>query len=433
MSPLPSPVVTLEIETVGPAPLDPRASAAHGADARRRAARDRRLPARRARARSRRCSCACRTTRTAATAGCRSWPRTSSPAATRSCRRTCAASSAPRAIRSRSSARCRTRYDTHRVDHAAAVVERRRRHVGRQLLRLHAMGRGRGRAPGAQGDRPARHDRRHRRLARGRDPALRRRTTWPSTGPTTTRTSGRPTGARGRWPSVFDPAFEALGRRSASFDYVLERSRGGERIAAVPGRASIRACCGSRPCTASAGSTTSRRRTCWTTRRSCGIPRRRRSSTCTPARRTTRTTSFEHVPIPESDDHAQHDDALERMLAALHRAGARLLRRVPDRHEPTRPTCRASRWHLAARRLAGVARAGRRPAPASCASTSTTPGVPRSDADGRVAGGGAGEDATRRRGSTIPSNLVPVDARRPVRGAATSTPTSARSSRAPTC
>ena len=34
----------------------------------------------------------------------------------------------------------RLRHD--RVDRAAAVVERRRRHVGRQLLRLHAVGRG---------------------------------------------------------------------------------------------------------------------------------------------------------------------------------------------------------------------------------------------------------------------------------------------------
>jgi predicted acyl esterase len=34
---------------------------------------------------------------------------------------------------------------------------------------------------------------------------------------------------------VFDPAFEAIGRRSASFDYVLERSRGGARVPLFPG------------------------------------------------------------------------------------------------------------------------------------------------------------------------------------------------------
>jgi predicted acyl esterase len=35
---------------------------------------------------------------------------------------------------------------------------------------------------------------------------------------------------------VFDPAFEAIGRRSASFDYVLARSRGAARVPLFPGR-----------------------------------------------------------------------------------------------------------------------------------------------------------------------------------------------------
>ena len=48
-----------------------------------------------------------------------------------------------------------------RVDHPAAVVERPGRDVGRQLLRLHAVGGGRERASGAEGHRAARH--RHRR------------------------------------------------------------------------------------------------------------------------------------------------------------------------------------------------------------------------------------------------------------------------------
>ena len=39
---------------------------------------------------------------------------------------------------------------------------------------------------------------------------------------------------------VFDDAFAAIGRRSASFDYVLERSRGGARVAALPRRAPVR-------------------------------------------------------------------------------------------------------------------------------------------------------------------------------------------------
>ena len=127
----------------------------------------------------------------------------------------------------------RLRHD--RVDRAPAVVERRRRHVGRQLLRLHAMGRGRGRAPRAQGDRPARHVRRHRRLARGRDAALRRRTTWAEYWTDHDTHEWTPDWSRRPLAEVFDEAFEALGRRSASFDYVLERSRGAERVPLFPG------------------------------------------------------------------------------------------------------------------------------------------------------------------------------------------------------
>ena len=64
---------------------------------------------------------------------------------------------------------------------------------------------------------------------------------------------------------VFDDAFAAIGRRSASFDYVLERSRGARAPRSSPMR--IRStCCASRHSTASAGSTTSRRPTCSTTR-----------------------------------------------------------------------------------------------------------------------------------------------------------------------
>ena len=77
-----------------------------------------------------------------------------------------------RAARIRQRGAGRLRHD--RLGRAAAVVERRRRHVGRQLLRLHAVGRGGVAAPRAEGHRPARHDRRHRQLAGGRDAALRR-------------------------------------------------------------------------------------------------------------------------------------------------------------------------------------------------------------------------------------------------------------------
>ena len=67
--------------------------------------------------------------------------------------------------------------------------------------------------------------------------------------------------------AVFDEVFERSGGARASFDYVLERSRGAPRAPHLPRRPSRSTCCASRPCTASAGSTTSRRRTCSTTRR----------------------------------------------------------------------------------------------------------------------------------------------------------------------
>ena len=122
-------------------------------------------------------------------------------------------------------------------------------------------------APGAQGDRPARHDRRHRLLARGRDAALRRALPGASTGPTRNTHEWTPDWSRRPLAEVFDDAFEAIGRRSASFDYVLARSRGARAGAALPGRRTRSTSCASRRCTAWAGSTTSRRRTCSTTRR----------------------------------------------------------------------------------------------------------------------------------------------------------------------
>ena len=65
---------------------------------------------------------------------------------------------------------------------------------------------------------------------------------------------------------VFDDAFAAIGRRSASFDYVLARSRGA-RARSCSRTTTRSTSCGSRPCTASAGSTTSHHRTCSITRR----------------------------------------------------------------------------------------------------------------------------------------------------------------------
>ena len=64
------------VQELGPAPLDPAGRPGHGADARRRAAGDRRLPARRVPAGTPRCSCGCPTTSAAATRSCRCWRRT---------------------------------------------------------------------------------------------------------------------------------------------------------------------------------------------------------------------------------------------------------------------------------------------------------------------------------------------------------------------
>ena len=160
------------VEILGPAPVDPARPAAPRADARRRPARDGRLPSRGARALCGRArAAAVRQERAlllhAVHRPSRRRPRLRVRAAGRA-RQVPLRGRAAR-LRQRGAGRLRR----HRVDHAAAVVERRRGHVGRQLLRLHAVGRGGGEAPRAQGDRPARDHRRHRHLAGGRDAALR--------------------------------------------------------------------------------------------------------------------------------------------------------------------------------------------------------------------------------------------------------------------
>ena len=70
--------------------------------------------------------------------------------------------------------RARRRLRHARVGHAAALVERRRWHVGRLVLRLHAVDRRRLRASGAAGDRAPRDRRRPLRVAQRRHAALRR-------------------------------------------------------------------------------------------------------------------------------------------------------------------------------------------------------------------------------------------------------------------
>ena len=114
--------------------------------------------------------------------------------------------------------------------------------------------------------------------------------------------------------SVFDPAFEALGRRSASFDYVLDRSRGGERVALFPGAHPFELL--RIPTLHGVG---------WfdniTPPHMLDYEALVRDPATAPFQYLHAGSTdhenyqFEHVPIPESEDHAQKDDALERMLA----------------------------------------------------------------------------------------------------------------------
>ena len=63
---------------------------------------------------------------------------------------------------------------------------------------------------------------------------------------------------------VFDPGFEPIGSRSIAFDRILAESRGGPRWSSIP-TAIPSTGCASPPCTAWAGSTTSLLPTCSTT------------------------------------------------------------------------------------------------------------------------------------------------------------------------
>ena len=169
-----------------------------------------------------------------------------------------------RGERLRARGRRRLRHDP--VDHGAALVERRRRHVGRLLLRLHPVGGGRLRAPGAEGDRAARDRGRPVRLARRRrrGTALRRSLPGPVLG-------GRP-------HAPLDAGLDATAAERAVRSRVradrqplpgLRPAAGGGPRTGAGGHVrrppSVRRGSASRRCTGLAGSTTSLRRTCSTT------------------------------------------------------------------------------------------------------------------------------------------------------------------------
>jgi predicted acyl esterase len=112
---------------------------------------------------------------------------------------------------------------------------------------------------------------------------------------------------------VFDPAFEAIGRRSASFDYVLERSRGAARVPLFPGPHPFEVL--RIPTLHGVG---------WfdniTPPHMLDYEALMRDPETAPFQYLHAGSTdhenyqFEAAPIPESDDHAVNDEALERML-----------------------------------------------------------------------------------------------------------------------
>jgi putative CocE/NonD family hydrolase len=113
--------------------------------------------------------------------------------------------------------------------------------------------------------------------------------------------------------AVFDEAFAAIGRRSASFDYVLDRSRGGARAELFPDGHPFEAV--RIPTLHGIG---------WldniTPPHMLDYEALIRNPETAPFQYLHAGSTdhenyqLEHVPISESDDHAQHDDALQRML-----------------------------------------------------------------------------------------------------------------------
>ena len=137
---------------------------------------------------------------------------------------------------------------------------------------------------------------------------------------------------------------------------------------------------------------------------------------------------FEAVPIPESDDHAEHDDALERMLPRYIGACDRLLRRVPlGAGRPGEGAARA--LAPGRRRLAGIAQLAP-PAPPSSASTSTAPSARCATRRAEVCSRSPAR-AARRPGPTTPPTSCRRRSSTPSRRCS-STRTSAPSSRVPT-
>ena len=112
---------------------------------------------------------------------------------------------------------------------------------------------------------------------------------------------------------VFDDAFAAIGRRSASFDYVLERSRGGARVPLFPDAHPFDVL--RIPTLHGVGwfdNITPPHMLDYETL--IANPETAPFQYLHAGSTDHENYRFEHVPIPESEDHATRDDALERML-----------------------------------------------------------------------------------------------------------------------
>ena len=309
--------MTFAFDVLEPAPLDPVGRADDGADARRRAPRHRRVPAGRPRPRAGRPRApAVRQVRPLHVhAGAR-------PALHRArlrVRRAGRARQVPLRGRDACPSPTRSTTATTRIDWIARQpwCDGQRRHVGRLLLRLHAVGGGGQRAPGAQGHRPARDERRPRGLLRlvGRARSCRCTgpTTWPTTGSTRTSTASCPTWTHAAAGASLRRGVRRHRRRAREASIYGRPHRAGERPP-VPGQAPVRRAQGAG---AQLGRLVRQHRAVLVRRLrgAAGAPgAARRCSTWSATPPTTRTTTCAYVPIGEENDHDVNDEALARMI-----------------------------------------------------------------------------------------------------------------------
>ena len=224
---------------------------------------------------------------------------------------------------------------------------------------------------------------------------------------------------------VFDPAFEVIGQRSASFDYVLERSRGGARAPLFPGPHPFEVL--RIPTLHGVG---------WfdniTPPHMLDYEALMRDPETAPFQYLHAGSTdhenyeFETAPIPESADHATNDEALERMLPryirpALDFFDAFLAGRADPAAVPR------VRWHLAG---AGWRESPSWPPPGASELRLYLRAERARDCEADRRGERRAREATW---VHDPENLVPSTLVNPFAALLRVSRTSARSSRGPTC